>query len=118
MRSMLDNATKEMEDAVASTLECSQVCAETMTHCLKVGGDHAEASHINLLSDCSKICEVAANFMERESPFHLELCGISAMICDACAQSCQKLGGEEMERCAKACSHCAETCRSMIEMAK
>lgn len=115
---MMDNATKEREDAVASMLECSQVCAETMTHCLKLGGDHANADHINLLADCAKICEVAANFLERDSPFHVELCGVCADICEACAESSGNLKGEEMERCAKACSHCAETCRAMEEMAQ
>jgi hypothetical protein len=113
---MMDNATKEMSDSVASMRECAQVCAETITHCLKMGGDHAEVRHMTTLIDCMKICEAAANFMERESPFHMDLCGVCAKVCEACAESCRKLEGAEMERCAKACSHCAETCRAMAEM--
>jgi hypothetical protein len=32
-------------------------------------------------------------------------------ICDACAKSCEQVGG--MEECARVCRECAESCRQM-----
>ncbi len=41
-----------------------------------------------------------------------------AEICEACAESCDRIGGKEMESCAEACRRCAQSCREMSKMKK
>lgn len=98
---------------IRTILICYKTCLETLDHCLSMGGKHAEASHIKLLMDCARICDTTADFVGRNSDYHKELSRICADICDACAESCEKLEGKEMEECAKACRKCGEACREM-----
>lgn len=103
-------AVKECIDACS---DCHEVCVATVDHCLKMGGRHAEAGHVRLLLDCAEICETSANFMLRGSDAQMEVCSLCADIGEACAKSCDALGGPEMEKCAEACRRCAESCRRM-----
>ncbi len=59
-----------MEECIQNCLDCYRVCLEMVTHCLQMGGRHAEASHIRLLLDCVEICRTSADFMLRGSPRH------------------------------------------------
>jgi hypothetical protein len=103
----------DMQKCIAVCVECARSCAETITHCLQMGGKHADARHITLLRDCAVICETSARFMLHGSTFHGQTCAVCAEVCDACAKSCEALGGEEMKACADACRRCAESCRRM-----
>ncbi len=104
----------EMEECIRKCVECSRVCAETITHCLHKGAKHAEASHIRLLLDCNQICRVSADFMVRSSDMHGRVCGVCAEVCVRCAEDCEKFSDDpEMLRCADICKSCAESCRRM-----
>ena len=72
-----------------------------------------EEPHVKAMVDCIQYCQVAADFMTRESSFSEKACKLCADICDACAKACEKIGDEAMERCAEACRACAEACRNM-----
>lgn len=98
---------------IESCHSCHEVCAETVSHCLSMGGKHAAAGHIGTLLDCGQICDVSADFMLRGSAHQTSVCGLCADVCDACAASCEALGGAEMKRCAEECRRCAESCRAM-----
>lgn len=104
--------TAQMPRGVADALECHHVCEETISYCLQRGGKHADAAHIKLLTDCSDICRMVADFMVRGSQFHTVVCGICADVCQACATDCERFGDDEQIcRCAQACRECAGTCR-------
>jgi hypothetical protein len=102
-----------MEDCIRECLECARLCEETITHCLQMGGMHAEPDHIRLLRDCVTICGTSAKFMAHGSPLHPKTCALCAEVCAECAASCERLGGDEMKACADACRRCAESCRQM-----
>jgi hypothetical protein len=104
-----------MRKEVYDTLDCYHVCTETSQHCLKMGGKHAEPEHLNLMMDCAKICLTTADFLMRNSRNSSALGDLCARICEACADDCQKLDGEEMKRCAEVCRTCATTCRAMAK---
>jgi hypothetical protein len=106
----------EMRACIEACGSCHDVCIETLTHCLTMGGRHAEAGHIGTLLDCAQICETSADFMLRGSALHAEVCDACADVCDACAESCATLEGAEMKRCADECRRCAEQCRAMAGM--
>jgi len=96
--------------------ECHNICLETVSHCLQMGGNHARPEHITVLLDCAEICQLSANFMLRKSNLHALSCATCAEICDRCAQSCDGFRDEAdqtMKQCAEICRRCAEACRRM-----
>jgi hypothetical protein len=108
---------ERMKNATQTCWECRHECQETLfTHCLEMGGAHVEAAHVRLMTDCIQICQISADFMVRNSPFHAGVCAVCADICDACAISCDAIQSEEMKRCAEICRRCAASCREMSEI--
>ena len=98
-----------MQDCIASCLECSEVCNETLTHCLSMGGKHVEPNHIKTLIACADICALSAQWMIRDIEFHSELCRTCAEVCKACAASCKSVGADEaMQNCIDVCTACAK----------
>lgn len=106
-----------MQDAIKNVQECHQICLETKKHCLEKGGEHAEAQHIGLLSDCAELCIASEHFMMKDSQYHGQVCGVCAEACAKCAESCESFSDDEqMQRCAEVCRRCEESCRSMAAM--
>lgn len=107
--------SSEMRNCITNCSDCHNVCVETATHCLEMGGKHAEASHLRELLDCAQICATSAGFMLRGSDLHSQTCGVCADACERCAESCERIadGDELMQRCAEFCRLCAESCRRM-----
>lgn len=103
----------KMKSAMESASKCHKKCLETISHCLEMGGEHTEKSHMTTLMDCAEICMVAEHSMMRESPTHMSISVACAVVCDACAESCERIEDKEMEECAKACQKCAEDCRAV-----
>jgi hypothetical protein len=106
---------QEMQECQQNCQQCHAICTETAQHCLQKGGKHAEADHIRLLLDCAQICQISSDFMLRGSPLHTCTCGICAEICTACAEACERMGGQDsmMKQCAETCRRCAESCHQM-----
>lgn len=110
-----ESLSPEMRQCIENCLDCHAICLETITHCLRMGGKHAEASHIRLMMDCVQICQTSADFMLRGSDLHGRTCGVCAEVCARCAEDCERLAGDDelMRRCAEMCRRCAESCRKM-----
>ena len=106
-----------MQECIQNCLECFQICSYVVEHCLNKGGGHADPVHIKLLDDCSRICNLSADFMIRHSEFHASTCEICAEVCSACAGSCEALALNDsmMKSCAEICKKCAASC---LDMAK
>jgi hypothetical protein len=106
---------RSMQECIQNCLDCHRVCLELVSHCLKMGGKHAEPDHIRLLLDCAQICATSADFMIRGSDLHALTCGACAEVCARCADDCERMaeGDEPMTRCAEVCRRCAESCRRM-----
>jgi hypothetical protein len=107
---------EQMQNCIQACTTCHGVCMETIQHCLKKGGKHAEPAHIRMLMDCAEICETSANYMLRGSDFHGMTCGVCAEVCERCADSCERFTDDTMmQRCAEACRMCAQSCHEMAE---
>ncbi|MFZ6816716.1 four-helix bundle copper-binding protein [Undibacterium sp. Ji22W] len=103
---------KNMQSCIEACNHCHASCLHTaMMHCLEMGGAHVEATHFRLMMDCAAICQTSASMQLSGSSFHQALCTICADICEACAKSCETVGG--MDACVKACHDCAASCRKM-----
>ena len=109
----------EMDECVQNCTDCHRACLETVAHCLQLGGERAENSHVRLLLDCADICRTSADFMIRGSVMHRRTCGVCADICERCAADCERMAGDDarMRACAEVCRRCAESCRQMAKAA-
>ena len=103
----------EVRECLRDSLDCYQTCTETIARCLITGGKHAAYEHLNLLMDCSKICNTNADFIIRNSPYYPQTCGITADMCDECADNCDTFDEDFMKECSAVCRRCAESCREM-----
>jgi hypothetical protein len=104
------------EVCIAECMECHRVCMETLTHSLRQGQAYVEADHVQLLLDCSQICQTAVDFMTRGSDAVCQICEITAYICEKAAVSCARWADTDpkMKRCADVCKRCAECCRRIM----
>ncbi len=107
--------TAEMETCIQACTDCARSCAETVDHCLQLGGKHAAAPHIKRLLDCVQSCQLSVELMTRGSDMSGRMCALCAEFCDLCAEDCERMadGDETMKRCAETCRSCAEACRAM-----
>lgn len=104
----------EMQECITNCQDCHTICLDTISHCLQMGGEHAEASHIRLLMDCAQICQTSADFMIRMSDVHPQTCGVCADVCERCAIDCERFGDDKtMMACAEMCRKCADSCSKM-----
>lgn len=105
-----------LQQGVTEALSCHRICEETITHCLYVGGAHADPDHIRLLMDCADICRTAADFMVRGSRFSPSISALCADVCEACAADCERFTDDaQMVACVQACRRCAQACREMAD---
>lgn len=106
------NTEYDMQSCIEACTHCHQTCLKTaMNHCLETGGKHVEPGHFRLMLNCAGICQTSANFMLSGSDFSNQVCAVCVGICEACADSCEEVGG--MDDCVAACRECAESCREM-----
>ncbi len=107
--------SKDMQQCIQDCEDCHRSCTQTTSHCLQMGGKHAEANHIHLLLDCAEICHTSIHFMLHNSPLHSRICAVCAEVCERCAQDCERIDGNDaqMKACADVCRRCAESCRRM-----
>ena len=105
----------ELQRCVDECLHCFSICEQTLSHCLVLGGRHAEPAHLKLLMDCASICRTSADFMLRGSDSHARICAICAEICQACAEDCERVDAADqlMKECAAQCRSCADSCDRM-----
>lgn len=109
------HVSEEMQTCIQNCLDCHSTCLATVPHCLRLGGQHASASHITTMFQCAEICQTSANLMLMNATIHKRVCGICAQACDICAEDCERIanGDEQMLACAEVCRRCSMTCNQM-----
>lgn len=129
-----------MQECIENCLRCHRVCMEAFNYSLWLGGRHNESVHLRLLLDCAEICQTSANFMLRGSDLHRETCGACAVVCENCAQDCERYTAsgvgqgaplsrhsdisqvskentdDQLKYCAEICRQCAKSCHEMAAM--
>jgi hypothetical protein len=105
--------SEEVRECIQDSLDCFHTCNQTLIRCLGIGGRHAKIEHVNLIIDCARICNTNADFMLRNSAYYPQTCGLTADICDECADVCERFEDDFMKECASVCRRCAESCREM-----
>jgi len=105
-----------VKTAVTECTQCSNICLQTITYCLKEGGEHIQPAHIQSMMDCAVFCQVTVSFLLRESDeFTNDVCSTTAEIAAKCAQRCEEFeDDQQMAACAAACRKAAEACRQIV----
>lgn len=105
----------KLQNCIDQCWTCRHECQKTLyNYCLQEGGQHVEQEHVKLMTDCIQICQIAADFMVRNSKYHMNICETCAKICEACAKSCAQMTEPEMQKCSQVCFECATTCKEMM----
>jgi hypothetical protein len=108
------STSAEMQMCINDCFDCHSTCLETIAYCLHKGGQYADESHICLLQDCAELCQVGGNFMLRGSDFNGQVCELGALICESCADECDRFEDDlQMKACAETCRRCADSCLQM-----
>lgn len=112
---LINRLSVNMEEAISNALECFRLTSNCLQHCLMMGDKHADVKHITLMKQCAELCQLAARFMIEKSDFAHDVCGITAKMCDACADSCLDVDANDamMNLCVNSCRKCADSCRNM-----
>ncbi|MDR7297310.1 hypothetical protein J2X16_002657 [Pelomonas aquatica] len=100
-------------DCIAACHACADACDHCATACLQEADIKPMAHCIALDMECAAICRLAASSMARGSEFAKRICGLCALVCDACAEACARHEHEHCRACAAACVTCAAACRRM-----
>jgi hypothetical protein len=103
--------TSDLRAGIALCRRARLVLQGAAVRSFDAGGMELDPVHLRLLLDCAQMCEMTADFMSRNSPYHLYLCEVCAAICEACAESCALAGS--MEECAAICQECIVVCRAL-----
>lgn len=107
---------EKLEQCIEKCWQCRHFCQKTLfNHCLYEGGEHIKPEQVKLMIDCIQICQIAADFMVRNSENHHLICKMCAIICMKCAQSCAQISEPEMQKCSEVCLECAKICKDMSE---
>ncbi|HEY9105431.1 MAG TPA: four-helix bundle copper-binding protein [Roseateles sp.] len=101
-------------DCIAACNACADACDHCSTACLQEPEIKPMARCIALDIDCAALCRLAAACLARGSEFARRVCGLCALVCDACAEECAQHGHDHCRHCALACKTCAEACRRMV----
>lgn len=110
----MTSSSSEMQTCISNCQTCHASCTQTAVYCLTKGGQHSATDHIKLILDCAQSCATCTDFMLRGSTLHMKECEICAVICSACAESCEKMDeDDQIKDCAAACRACADSCEKM-----
>ena len=103
-----------LQQCIQDCLDCHSICLVTASHCLHLGGPHAEVQHLQVLFDCAEVCRTSANFMLRRSDLYDWICTACAEVCAWCARTCARQQEDpQMRACAEVCQRCAASCQAM-----
>ena len=107
----IDFLPNDVQNCITACWDCRTHCQKMLFHhCLEMGGKHSSPGHVRLMTDCMEICQTTADFLVRGSAVYQAVAAACAEVCYACADSCEDVGGEEMNECAQLCRECAEIC--------
>ena len=96
---------------IATLAECAAACNRCSVICIEGKDVHKMTTCIRLQTDCAQICELAADFLSRNSVHAEHMVRLCAEICSTCAKECAKHSNKEhCKICEELCKQCADMC--------
>ncbi|WP_019928096.1 four-helix bundle copper-binding protein [Nocardia sp. BMG111209] len=103
-----------IQNAINHLLGCHRRCEHQITESLSRGSEHATARHIQTLRDCSDLCRLAGDLLDRNSEWDGRICELTARVCADTAERCERLGETA---CASVCRAASEACHAFVAAA-
>ena len=99
--------------------DCQRECDSCSRHCatqVSLGHKHHMTTLATCL-DCATVCAAASQVVSRQGPYSQLICEACADACQRCGKSCDEHGRDDkpMSRCAEECRRCEVACREMIK---
>lgn len=98
---------------IDALLNCAALCNHCASSCIKEEDPKMMAHCVQLSMECAAICYATAQLMSLGSDAVKELAKLCAVMCDACAEECNKHTSDHCLECAAACTKCADECEIM-----
>lgn len=98
------------EECTDMCSSCHKMCLKTLSYCIKKGGKHVAATHVQTMLDCIDMCDLSSRLSARNSELTAKVRQICNEICTKCANSCEKLNDPQMKECVDMCRKCAKHC--------
>ena len=111
MQSVLENRNQALINILD---DCARVCNADVTADLMERDVERMVRCVRLDFDCAEICALTSKYLSRNSEFAYLMAVQCAVVCDACAQECEK--HVDMAHCvesARICRKCAQECRKL-----
>ena len=109
--SLLQNKNQRLIEVLN---DCVEACNSCSTQSLREKDVGMLTRCIQLDRDCADICSLTSEYFSRESEFAAALAKQCAVICDTCAQECEKHSHMiHCKECAEICRRCANECRKV-----
>jgi hypothetical protein len=100
------------EDCADMCSSCQKMCLKTLAYCIKKGGKHASAAHLQTMLDCIDTCDLSSRLSARNSELTAKVRKICSDVCTKCATSCEQLKDPQLKDCVDMCKKCAKHCAS------
>ncbi|GIM30722.1 ferredoxin [Clostridium polyendosporum] len=92
---------------------CAQACYECFKACLNEPDVADRKNCMSILVECAKVCEMSSTLLSMNTEFAKDYCNLCAVVCDKCAEECEKFKDEHCQKCAHECGTCADECSRM-----
>ncbi|HEY5367452.1 MAG TPA: four-helix bundle copper-binding protein [Hanamia sp.] len=97
------------QKCIDACIECAPLCSHCAILCLEEKEVQNLVKCIRLDLECAVICRASAELLTLNSAYLTKICGLCALICDACAEECEKhVTMEHCKDCAASCRACAK----------
>jgi hypothetical protein len=97
-------------ELIRKLADCISACEMCMDSCLKEDDIKSMVDCIRTDRDCARICTMMLGLISSNSPQAGRWITECEMMCNICAEECEKHDMDHCIECAKACRECAEAC--------
>ncbi|MDB6166944.1 MAG: ferredoxin [Lacunisphaera sp.] len=70
-------------------------------------------ARIELCRSCARLCSMAVDELGLGSAYLVQICGLCAVVCRACAEECSEHAAAHYRACATACLRAAAACHAV-----
>lgn len=110
------NLTLVQQSCVQSCMSCSEFCSYFIECFFRYEKANTTDQCIKNLQDCSKICQIMAEFILLNHEFHQSTCEICIKICLECADKIRPLVHQKyfLKAVVESCEECVINCQKMM----
>ena len=101
---------QQYELCIDVCLKCASICEYCASACAKEPDIEYMRQCIQLNMECVAICTAAAKLMSLNSKYIKDILRLCAIMCDMCAEECNKHVNDHCKLSAEICTKCADEC--------